>query len=135
MKKVLFLPVGMTDPIRYFRDGAVLNIIRNYKPDVVFLYMSKGILEYHKKDNRYVYSIEQLKKHIGIDIDIKVIDRPELEDVQLFDSFIGEYTDILSELHKEYPDYQVLLNVSSGTPAMKSSLQILSLTLDFETIV
>ncbi len=38
-KTILFSPVGMTDPIRYFKDGAMLNIIRNYAPDIVYLYM------------------------------------------------------------------------------------------------
>ncbi len=135
-KTILFSPVGMTDPIRYFHDGAMLNIIRNYKPtpDIVYLYMSKEICEQHEKDDRYRYSIRQLGKTLNKEIDIVLIERPELEDVQLFDSFINEFSSILNDIHSKHPDYEIILNVSSGTPAMKSSLQILSLTLDYATV-
>lgn len=133
-KTILFSPVGMTDPIRYFRDGAMLNIIRNYAPDIVYLYMSKEILIHHSEDNRYLYSISELAGILGKKIDVHVIERPELEDVQLFDSFIADFTEILKNLHSEYPNDNIILNVSSGTPAMKSSLQILSLTLDYNML-
>ncbi len=130
-RTILFSPVGMTDPIRYFRDGAMLNIIRNYAPDIVYLYMSKEILLHHRADDRYVYSVRKLAELLGKEITVHVIERQELEDVQLFDGFIADFTDILNEIHREYPDDKIILNVSSGTPAMKSSLQILSLTLDY----
>ena len=32
MKKILFSPIGGTDPISNFRDGAMLHICRIYKP-------------------------------------------------------------------------------------------------------
>ena len=133
-KTILFSPVGMTDPIRYFKDGAMLNIIRNYAPDIVYLYMSKEILIHHREDNRYLYSIGELAELLGKKIDVHVIERPELEDVQLFDSFIADFSEILNKLHTKYPDDKIILNVSSGTPAMKSSLQILSLTLDYDML-
>ncbi len=132
--RILFSPVGMTDPIRFFKDGALLNISRHYKPDIIYLYMSKEIVKIHKQDNRYKYCLEQLGSLIGKKFDIRVIERPELEDVQIFDCFISEFRNILDNIYNEYPDAEIILNVSSGTPAMKSSLQILSLTLDYQCI-
>ena len=129
--KILFSPLGMTDPIRFFKDGAALNVARKYQPDVIYLYMSKEIVQKHKEDNRYVYSFEKLGELLGKDFEIHTIERPDLEDVQLFDSFLTEFRAILEEIHNDHPDAEILLNVSSGSPAMKSSLQILSLTLDF----
>lgn len=129
--KILFSPIGMTDPIRFFKDGALLNITRHYKPDMIYLYMSKEVLNYHKKDNRYILSLKYLSELIGKNFDVKIIERPELEDVQIFDFFIDEFRSLLNDIHTECPDSEIILNVSSGTPAMKSSLQILSLTLDF----
>ena len=131
--KVLFSPVGMTDPIRFFKDGALLNICRNYLPDKIYLYMSKEVLVYHNKDDRYRFCLERLGEHIGKTLEIELIERPELEDVQIFDGFITEYREELTKIHTLYPDAEILLNVSSGTPAMKSSLQILSLTMNFRT--
>lgn len=129
--KILFSPLGMTDPIRFFRDGAALNVARKYQPDIIYLYMSKEIVQKHKDDNRYVYSFEKLGELIGKKFEIHIVERPELEDVQLFDSFLTEFRNILEEIHGSHPDADIILNVSSGSPAMKSSLQILSLTLDF----
>lgn len=133
-RTILFSPLGMTDSIRYFRDGAMLNIIRNYSPDIVYLYMSKEICKIHEDTNKYLFHIEKLSEILGKKIEVHVIKRPELIDVQIFDSFIDEFSRILNDIHKDYPDSKMLLNVSSGTPAMKSSLQILSLTLDFDTL-
>lgn len=44
-KKYLFSPVGNTDPIKYFHDGSLLHICRHYQPDVVYLYLSKEMIE------------------------------------------------------------------------------------------
>lgn len=129
--KILFSPIGMTDPIRFFKDGALLNITRHYIPDIIYLYMSKEVVEIHNKDNRYVYCLEQLGKLLKKEFEIKIIKRPDLEDVQIFDAFLSDFRTILDEIHNEYPDSEIILNVSSGSPAMKSSLQILSLTLDY----
>ena len=52
MKKILFSPIGGTDPISNFRDGAMLHICRIYKPDIVYLYLSKEMCEFQEKDDR-----------------------------------------------------------------------------------
>lgn len=54
-----------------------------------------------------------------------VIEREDLEEVQIFDSFIDEYQEILQDILMKHKGCELYLNVSSGTPAMKSSLQIL----------
>ena len=51
-KKYLFSPIGNTDPIKYLYDGSMIHICRYYQPDVVYLYLSKEMMENHKKDNR-----------------------------------------------------------------------------------
>lgn len=61
-KKILFSPVGGTDPIseNNYRDGSMLHICRHYKPDKVILYLSKEMAEKHHKYNPYGYCIEKL---------------------------------------------------------------------------
>ncbi|MDD4377298.1 MAG: CRISPR-associated protein Csm6 [Eubacteriales bacterium] len=124
--KILFSPVGSTDPISDFHDGALLHIIRFYKPEKVILYMSKEINELEEKDHRYSYCLDNLKKLMDIDFDIEYYTKPELVNVHIFDYFIDEFRKILNDLNNKYEDSDLLLNVSSGTPAMKSALQILS---------
>lgn len=59
-KKILFSPVGNTDPIRYNKDGSMLHICRVYKPDVVYLYLSQEMAENQKKDGRYTTALRFL---------------------------------------------------------------------------
>ena len=61
-KKVLFSPVGGTDPISMnnMRDGSLLHICRYCKPDVVYLYISAEMLKFHKADNRYLYCLDKI---------------------------------------------------------------------------
>ena len=124
-KKILFSPIGGTDPISNFRDGSMLHICRIYKPDIVFLYLSKEMYDYHTKDNRYLYCLDNLSEMIDHKFEIKLIERPELTSVQDFDYFYKEFETLLREIHEKY-EGEILLNISSGTPAMKNALNIMA---------
>lgn len=126
MKKILFSPVGGTDPISNFRDGALLHICRVYRPDVIYLYLSKEMCDFQAKDDRYRYCLKKMEEKLNCKFEIHEIQKEELVDVQIFDTFIKEFREILSDLHSKYVNDQLILNVSSGTPAMKSALQILA---------
>lgn len=39
--KVLFSPIGNSDPWSNDRDGAMLHIVRHYQPDIVVLFLLK----------------------------------------------------------------------------------------------
>ena len=78
-KRILFSPIGSTDPIKYFHDGSMLHICRHYKPDIVILYMSKEITQRHRHDNRYVRTIELLGESIHHNFDIRVIEDIEFK--------------------------------------------------------
>ena len=132
--KILFSAVGTTDPISNMHDGSFLHICRKEKPEQVLLYLSAEMLENHKKDNRYVDSIYRLGKLLNHHFDVHLIERPNLVDVQRFDFFVDEFSGIIKELQQNYPDSTLLLNVSSGTPAMKSSLQLIAGLLDKDVI-
>jgi CRISPR type III-A/MTUBE-associated protein Csm6 len=124
-KKVLFSPVGNSDPIRDCYDGAMIHICRYYKPDTVYLYLSKEMLEYHKKDNRYLKTLELLGGKIGHRFEVEVIERPELTDPHIFDAFYSDFEGVLNNIAKPN-DSVILLNISSGTPAMKGALQTIA---------
>lgn len=128
-KRVLFTPVGGTDPISWnnLRDGAILQICRKYKPDLVYLYMSAEILKNQRKDKRYTYCISRLAEDIGHRIKVIPLKKPDLWEVQRFNYFYGEFSKVLDEISAQLGnDDELLLNVSSGTPAMKSALMVLS---------
>ena len=126
---ILFSPIGGTDPIPQtnFKDGSMLHICRVYKPDKVYLYMSAEILKNHREDNRYIYCLEKLAQLQGRKMEYHIIQRPDLKNVQLFDLFYNDFRDVIRDIAKEMDDTdRLLLNISSGTPAMKSALLVLS---------
>ncbi len=134
-KTILFSPIGGTDPISKYNlyEGAMLHICRYYKPDKVVLYFSKEILV--KRDmiregsqDPFKFCLDELSKlQNRKEVEYERIDRPKLEEVQDFNYFYDDFGIIIKELIDKYKDEDttILLNVSSGTPAMKSGLIVL----------
>lgn len=123
---ILFTAIGMTDPISNYRDGSMLHICRYNEIDKVYLYISAEVYYYHQMDNRYLYCIDKLSDLLGRKIETELIIRKDLEDVHIFDVFINEFRNILMDIHNKNLGDKIYLNVSSGTPAMKSALQALA---------
>ena len=118
----LFSPVGTADPITRLGDGPMLHIVRHCRPDKVVLYLSQKMKAYQEEDGRFTNAILRLCTAEGRTVpEIELREDPE-EQVFRFDHFIDEYEKILTELCAESPDEPVLLNVSSGTPAMEQAL-------------
>lgn len=134
-KKILFSPVGGTDPIKYCRDGSMIHICRHYKPDVVYLYMSHEMLEYHKKDNRYIDAIERLGNCLNHVFETHLIERNELVDVQQYDVFYRDFRKEIIKIEEDMEDGdELFLNMSSGTPAMKSALFVMATFAEYRFI-
>ena len=131
---ILFSPVGLTDPVSNFRDGAMIHICRFRQIDKVYLYLSKEVYEYENHDHRYSYCINMLAKQTEHKLEYEFIVKEQLEDVHLFDTFIHDFRKEITRIHQANPDDQLYLNVSSGTPAMKSALQILAAFREFDMI-
>ena len=138
MPYVLFSPIGGTDPISYnarsqqYTDGSMLHILRHYRPEAVLLYLSREMLEYERRDHRYTACIRLLAEREGFSCEIlPPVERPELEEVQKFDCFLEEFRPLVDRLHQQFPKHELLLNLSSGTPAMKSALAVLSCLLPY----
>ena len=123
-KYVLFSPVGTHDPIGVVdkdgkpSEGSMLHIIRHYKPDAVYLYITK---ELNYNDNRY----EKAIKKFNPDCEVKeIISELDDDDVNSYDAFMEDFRKYITEIYDKYnkKGYEILLNVASGTPQMKSNL-------------
>lgn len=136
MNKVfLFSPVGGTDPISEsnMQDGALLHICRYYHPDVIYLYLTGEMVVKHKKDDRYRYCINRLAEKHNVSMECITIERPELVNVQDFDFFYKEFLPIINNIRNQMDDSdKLLINISSGTPAIKSGLLVLYSISDFD---
>ena len=134
-RTILFSPVGGTDPISSTncRDGSLLHICRVYRPDVVYLYMSQEILANQDKDNRYLYCLDKLGEMQQRKMEYHIIEKEDLKDVQDFDFFYYDFKETILKILKDLDSTDTfLLNVSSGTPAMKSGLLVLATLGEFD---
>ena len=130
---ILFSPIGTTDPVRNFRDGGCLHIIRHYlKKGItkVILFYTADIGNIQKEYEPYTRAI----KYIAPELEIEEI-FSEINEPQLYDSFIEIFPKIIYGLHEKYPEEKIILNLSSGTPQMKNLLAILSVENDWTLAV
>lgn len=62
-RQVLLSFLGTTDPIRGERDGAMLHILRHYRPEVVCLLFTPEVRKLAEADGRYEKVFSHLKSH------------------------------------------------------------------------
>ncbi|WP_368915934.1 type III-A CRISPR-associated CARF protein Csm6 [Staphylococcus haemolyticus] len=120
--KVLFSPIGNSDPWSNDRDGAMLHIVRHYKPDVVVLFFTESIWNGNRNiPGRKNFDWENIVSKVSsrTKVDIKV-DSIKYEND--FDSYKDIFHFYINEIRTKYSDAEILLNVTSGTPQMESTL-------------
>lgn len=123
-KYVLFSPIGNHDPFgktkEKITEGPLLHIIRHYKPEVVVLFLTKEMYDKEVQDKRYTKSIKHFLPTCKVETSL--VDGSKIVDVHKFDEFITPYNGIFNKLKEKYPEYEILYNVSSGTPQMISNI-------------
>lgn len=124
--RVLFSPVGTTDPVRNCRDGACLHILRHYQPDHVVLYYTAEMEEREKQTQMYTLGIEHVQPGCPVTEICSGI-----KDAHLFDSYLHHLPQAVFHVHQMYPDAEILLNLSSGTPQIKVILAIMATEYDW----
>ena len=135
MKYVLYSPVSDRDPCssdrkhpNVYRDGAMLHIVRHYRPEKVYLFLTERFWAFERKDQRYTGMLE----HVAPGIQVELIRCPEtITNAALFDQFDEVFRKHLISIHEKHSDAQLLINVSSGTPQMQASLYLLAATIGF----
>lgn len=121
--RILFTPAGDTDPVRGFRDGAILHILRYYPVDKVILFLTKEMEEKENLMQCYSKGIRSVTPKCDIAIIKSGITEPQ---------DFEKLTAIQNEFDKAYSDEnhvgaEWLLNISSGTPQIKSVMSLLAL--------
>lgn len=119
---ILFSPVGTADPITQLGDGPMLHIVRHLNPDKVVLFLSPAMAAHQEDDGRYVRAIELLCSDLGRPMPQVDLLSSDFSDVYRFDHYIEEFEVILESLSRSCPDEPVLVNATSGTPAMEQAL-------------
>ncbi|MBO4926730.1 MAG: hypothetical protein J5379_00545 [Clostridiales bacterium] len=93
--------------------------------------MTKDIKEISDKDNRYIRALELVAQNEGMEqfspSSVKIFESQVLgDDIIDMDAFYRDYLRCLEEIKADLgEDVHILINISSGTPAMKAALYIL----------
>ncbi len=134
MKRILFSTIGMTDPIKNDYDGPLLHILRHYRPEKAYLFMTQRVCELADQDNRYQIHVERLCAQEGFHCEVIELRHDEIDKPQEFDIFYPLFEREIYAIHKDNPGSQILINLSSGTPQMKSACQLVALTTPFPVL-
>lgn len=128
MKQILFSAVGTSDPILNYHDGALLHILRNYKSiSDVYLYFTEEMWKIHEdKEKNFFREVisnfcSSKKRIINVEYINMGIDNPHNFN-HFYDFFKDEMRKILNNIDEET---EIIINISSGTPAMKSNLLLI----------
>lgn len=121
MERILFSPVGDTDPVRGCCDGACLHIVRHYKPVRVILFYTQEMEEKEMHDHRYTRAIKRLAPDCAIENVFSGI-----RDAHLYESFGQVLPQEVQKALTRYGKIELLLNLSSGTPQIKTVLAMLA---------
>ena len=122
--RILYTPAGDTDPIRNYHDGGILHILRHYNPEKIFVFLSAEMKM--KEEQRQIYT--KAIKYVAPSCELNFI-KTDIIDVHRMENLfplIDEYLNI----RKKYPNDEILLNLSSGTPQMKTIMSFIATDFD-----
>ncbi|MBQ0066681.1 MAG: hypothetical protein KBS60_00615 [Phascolarctobacterium sp.] len=140
MKRILFSPVGGHDPVSrnnengFIYDGSMLHIARKFNVDHVVLFYTKEFAEWSEYDkksirdgdgqpvDRYTLALKKLNP----DITIEYCVHEDIDNPSLMENLKGLVQDFADAWEKN-PDDEIIINISSGTPQMKSVLTLLGM--------
>lgn len=127
MADILFSCVGTTDPVRGYHDGGVMHIMRHYRPEKVYLFLSKEMGSLEDRDGRFQKMFDFIGEKWDYHPDYRV-ERSNIDNVADLDEVNEPLRQFFREVSNENPQHRVLINLSSGTPQMKIVLALLALT-------
>lgn len=130
MDDILFTCAGTSDPVRGNRDGGILHIMRYYHPKRVYLFLSQQIADLEAQDHRFEKTFQHMQEYCSAH---GVVYQPELiihnsglDDVSKIDLVEEPLLEYFTSVAVENPNCRILLNLSSGTPQMKTLMQFLA---------
>lgn len=127
MADILFTCAGTTDPVRGGYDGGMLHILRHYRPEGVYLFLSAEMAEYEDRDQRFQKMFRYMETQWGY-APRCVCQRSGIRDVSDLDVVCEPLRTFFRQAAEENPGCRLLINLSSGTPQMKIVLAQLAIS-------
>ncbi len=122
-KDILISVVGKTDPIRSQHDGPILHIVRNYRPEKVYLILTQEI----GRDEQEYHHNEQAIHMLEPDCQVQTI-MTDIRAAHSYDDFSRIFLTICNQIKQQNPGCRLLLNITSGTPQMETALCMIGIS-------
>ena len=127
MQKIFFSCFGTTDPVRGMRDGGMLHILRFYRPEAVYLFLSREIAEMDRADQRIEKTFAYLQENWDGYCPEVIRQETDISDPSDMDILLEPMQALFQRAATEHPEAEILINLSSGTPQMQVILVQLAL--------
>lgn len=117
--KILVSNIGDSDPVQGDSDGPMLHICRHFHPNLIYLLLTPKMQKQEKKELilsaiKHLYHFYQWQQPIVEIINIDTNNPARFVDFG--------YTSIMDGITSKHSDDQILVNISSGTQQMVSSM-------------
>lgn len=127
MQSVLYSCIGTTDPVRGMRDGGLIHILRFYRPEAVYLFLSQEMIRRDREDDRIAKTFAFLRENWDGYNPRLVRFETDIQDPSDMDALTAPMDALLQRVLEENPGTEILLNLSSGTPQMQILLAQMAL--------
>lgn len=139
MTRILFSPIGTNDPYSNREKGAeganmegsALAVFRAISPDIVYLFYNKsasGSMDIQAKDTADAIAQE------FPDVGLVGLGQDGFCEPHIYDSVYPLIDSCLNTIRQENPSAELILNASSGTPAIKAALMIIHTLDKYDTV-
>ena len=131
--KILLSCIGTSDPIRGGHDGPMLHILRHYRPEKVVLFLTTEMEDWTRKDRRYEILETLLRERWNYCPEWRYIslDTDNPSDLDETGCILQEK---LRPILREYEAWDILVNLSSGTPQMQIVLAQMAQEVRYHTV-
>ena len=117
-ERVLLTFAGNTDPTRGNYDGPILHICRYYRPEKIYLVLTS---EMQKRNENKIYE-KAIKESLENYNPVFEYINTDIDNAHLFDIYFDKINGAFNKIKSEYPNAEVLVNITSGTAQMISNL-------------
>ena len=131
MRQILFSCAGTTDPVRGEHDGPMLHILRHYRPECVYLFLTPEIAAIARQDSRFEKTIAWIGEHWN---GYRPVLRPvpcEVQNAHDIDALEQPMLEAMIQISRENPETEILVNLTSGTPQMQMILTQLAMDIRY----
>ena len=126
-QRIFYSGFGTSDPVRDDHDSGLMRIMRLYRPEAVYLFLTKEIVALDKTDDRIAKTFRYIQEEWDGYSPEVIRMETDIQDPSNMDVLEKPMLELFQRAVKEHPDAEILINLSSGTPQMQFLMSLFAL--------